>query len=765
MKRKPEFLQNKALRLILFGGKGGVGKTTMAAAAALHLTASHGEAQRILVISTDPAHSLSDAFGFEIGDRVTAIQRSEIRGQRSGLRGQTEGEAKQFQIQNPTTNDHRMTMNDGRTPNDSAANDAFVKAPVTNLFARELDAGRLLDAFKAKNHNVIQKLAERGTYFDKEDIEGFLDLSLPGMDEVMAIIEIAGLLREEAYDLIIVDTAPTGHTVRMLNLPEQMLKWIETMDLMQHKHRYMSEVFSGKKYRKDACDSFLEDLSSDIDRVRRLLSDGEMTRFVPVMIPEPMSIYETERLIGALEKNGVPVKEIIVNHVAESEGCAFCRSRREDQERPLKDIEDRFSAYERIRVPVFPHEIRGISGLSTIAAYLSGMPVPSSPVERGRVMEAPSDCLALDPGLQFVLFGGKGGVGKTTLSSAAAIHLARRHPEKKVLLFSTDPAHSLSDSLNQPIGDEITQVQWSVVRGQQSDGSDRRDQSTMQGARSGVRGPESEVQSPLNDHRMTMNDGRMPNDVSVQCPMTNLFALEINSDRLWGDFKESFKNDITALFDRFVARGADIRFDREVMTEMLELAPPGVDEIMSLDRIMDLRNEGAFDIFVLDTSPTGHLLRFLELPDLARKWLKAFFGLLLKYKGVVSLTGAAEKALALSRNVRRIQETLTDPERTGFVAATIAEAMGVFELERLMGALQTGKIPCRHIVVNKLVPETDCGFCSIKRAEQQDYVLKVAAMFPDRTIVQAPLFPRQVRGINDLSEVGDAVFCNAGKDP
>jgi len=126
----------------------------------------------------------------------------------------------------------------------------------------------------------------------------------------------------------------------------------------------------------------------------------------------------------------------------------------------------------------------------------------------------------------------------------------------------------------------------------------------------------------------------------------NLFALEIDADSLWTSFKEEFKKGIEEVFDGFLAKGTDIKFDREVMTEMLELAPPGLDEIMALDTIMDLRNEGEFDIFVLDTSPTGHLLRFLELPDLVREWLKAFFRLLLKYKGVVRLTGAAEKGLS-----------------------------------------------------------------------------------------------------------------------
>jgi len=88
--------------------------------------------------------------------------------------------------------------------------------------------------------------------------------------------------------------------------------------------------------------------------------------------------------------------------------------------------------------------------------------------------------------------------------------------------------------------------------------------------------------------------------------------------------------------------------------------------------------------------------------------------------------------------------------------------MGLLELERLLSALETGKIPCGNIAVNKVVPQTDCGFCSDRRAEQQGYIKKIHSRLNDRTIVQVPLFPRQIRGLKDLEEVGELLFCNGG---
>jgi len=711
----PEYLQNQDLQLILFGGKGGVGKTTMAASAAVHLARSFQNDKKVLVISTDPAHSLSDSFGIQIGDKVTPIEyspKSLVQSPKSKVQGQGK------------------TLDIGPRTSDRA-----------NLFARELDAARLLEEFKQKNDPVIKKLADRGTYFDRQDIAEFIDLSLPGMDEVMAIIEMANFLKEGTYGILILDTAPTGHTVRMLALPEQMQKWIKVMDLMQHKHRYMAVHFTGKRYVKDECDIFLDDFSSDINRVKKILSNRETTRFVPVTIPEPMSIYETKRLISSLENTNVPVKEIIVNRLGDSDGCAFCRSKKEDQRQALTEIEDSFSQYNLINIPLFSREIRGLEELKGLADYLLEESKPYKPSKAIYVDEEPQQYLQLNPGLEFLLFGGKGGVGKTSLASATAVHLAQRNPGKKVLVFSTDPAHSLSDSFKVNIGNKITLIDYSPKSPparstlRLSTGSSRR------------AGRAGNVQSP-----------KSLSAAGLTTDYTNLFALEIDADKLFEEFKQEYRKNIEVLFDKFLGRGTDIKFDREVMTEILEFAPPGLDEIMSLDMIMDLMKEEKFDIFVLDTSPTGHLLRFLELPDLVREWLKAFFRLLLKYKGVVRLTKAAEKALAMSRNVRRIQEALADPKRTAFVAVTIPEAMGFLELERLMGALHNAKIPCEHIVINVVVQQTDCDFCSSKRVEQQGYIKKIRSRFSRHSVTKVPLFSHEVRGVDDLSKISDIIF-------
>ncbi len=274
-----QFLQfSNGVKLIIFGGKGGTGKTTCSCAAALYLSRKYPD-KKILVVSTDPAPSIGDSYDIEIGNKITKIK--------------------------------------------------------NNLWAYEMDAEELMEDFREKNQEAVKILIDRGTYLDRDDIEEFLQKPLPGMDELMAIIKIAEFLKEGKYDLIILDTAPTGHTKVLLSLPKLMKRWLKVGDLMMAKHRFMMRTIGGR-YIKDEVDKFLEDTGRDIERVEELLENQEATEFIPVTIPEPMSILETEGLVRDLEEMGISVKSIICNRLIVSGECSFCNSRAKEKEKYLK---------------------------------------------------------------------------------------------------------------------------------------------------------------------------------------------------------------------------------------------------------------------------------------------------------------------------------------------------------------------------------------------------------------------------------------------
>jgi len=649
--QKLKFLENPDLQFILFGGKGGSGKSTSAAAAALHLSKTKPE-KKILVISIDPAHSLGDSFDIIIGNKITHI--------------------------------------------------------AGNIWGYEIDAQDLLKDYKAENGAIIKKMAERGTFFDKEDIENFFVMSMPGLDEVMAIIKIANILNSREYDVIILDTAPTGHTSVFLSLPEKMLKWVEVADMMMEKHRYISKSFRGK-YVKDECDEFLQSQKNDVGKVKKLLTDSKTTEFVPVTIPEPMSIYEIERLVQLLEKARIPVNSVIDNRIIiEDNKCNFCLARKKEQEKYIKEIEEKFACYNLLKMPLFPKEIRGIEDLALYGGILFGKDgykpylasnnslVRIPPLSQGGMEDL------LEKNLKLIIFGGKGGVGKTSIASAAALQLARHNKEKKVLIFSTDPVHALSDSFDQQIGDKPRQVQ---------DGTG------------------------------------------------NLHALELDASQMLTNLKEEYRGDIAEVFDKFTSSGIDIKFDREVMEELIALTPPGLEELMALKKITEFMKTSDYDLFIMDSAASGHLLRFLQTPDIVREWLKTVFRLILKYKGVINLSRvhSVESLLDLSRDVRKIQETLANPETTEFVMITIPEEMGVREMEDFFTALRNLKIPSSHTIINMIIPLSDCNFCTIKRQEQQKYIQSIESKV-NNGISYIPLFLHEIRGKESLSELAKIMF-------
>jgi len=223
-------------RVILIGGKGGVGKTTVSIAAALRLGGA-------ILFTTDPASNLGDILGSEL----------------------------RFEA---------------------------------------LDASALYRRFLDKNLEQFLEIGDRGTYLDKDELRRFFELSLPGADELMAWMRIGELAEENPSSTIVVDTAPTGHTLRMLGAAEHFRRFAEALDAMQAKHREMVRQLTRRSVR-DAVDAFIDDFEAAARRRRELLvSRGA---FVPVFLSEPWVVEQTKRLIAEVE---IPVPFAVLNRVA-----------------------------------------------------------------------------------------------------------------------------------------------------------------------------------------------------------------------------------------------------------------------------------------------------------------------------------------------------------------------------------------------------------------------------------------------------------------
>ena len=308
-------------RYQFFGGKGGVGKTTAASATALFLLKSlkTNPASSILLFSTDPAHSLSDSLGIKIGNRLVQVA------ERKGAK----------------------------------------------LIAYEMNATLALERFREAHGNVLAEIAERGTLLDEEDINELLNLSLPGLDEVMSLFELSELDREGKYAHVVVDTAPSGHTSRLLRLPEVFARMVHALDRMGEKHRYMIQHFARRKVLADEVDLFLRDLTERIKSVRNLLYDPAQTSFTLVTIPEAMSVRETQRYLELLREQQVPVTDLIVNRVEqEHDDCVYCRARVKTQRPWLKAIEKSFGELRLHYVPLLAQEVRGLGPLEKIGKQI-----------------------------------------------------------------------------------------------------------------------------------------------------------------------------------------------------------------------------------------------------------------------------------------------------------------------------------------------------------------------------------------------------------
>ncbi len=549
------------------GGKGGVGKTTLAAALAVEIADAGDE---VLVLSTDPAHSLGDALASDLGSAPSVI---------SG---------------------------------------------VPHLRALEVDAERERSSFLQSNRQSLLSVIERGTYLENEDIGGFMDLALPGMDELAALLQLLRVI-ETGSARTVIDTAPTGHTLRLLELPRILTGWLAALDSMEAKHEGVAVALAGD-YRPDAASEFLHDLHDDLQRFHQLLTDPDHTRFILVTTLEPAVLAETRRYRGALERLGVPIGGVLVN--------------RAGGER----IE--FDGLQVAYAPLMQEDLRGPDGLRRFSESVRARPerIASGPGEDApHSSEGAGESFRAPVGRDLYLVAGKGGVGKTTSSAALAVDLAHRS-DSTVLLLSTDPAGSLTEIF----GFEVTAE-------------------------------------------------------PIQVPhQPNLSVQQLDAEAVWDEFRTEYRKAAEELFHEMLGGGLSANADLEVVSRLVDLAPPGLDEVMALLEVVDLMEDRAYNALVLDTAPTGHLLRLLEMPGVALDWTHAMLRLLLKYREVVGLGDLAEQVLRLSRSLRRLQSLLGDPQRTWLLVVAPPESLSVPETQRLIDRLRLLGISPGALLINRL---------------------------------------------------------------
>ncbi len=301
-------------KLIFIGGKGGVGKTSISATTSLHLSerlAKTGQSGKILLFSTDPAHSISDSFRVKIGNSPTRI--------------------------------------------------------TDTLDAMEIDAQKMMEEFKGENKGAIQELLTKTASLNEKESEQAMDLTIPGIDEFMSLVKLSDFIDDNTYRTICVDTAPTGHTLKLLSTPTVVNNWLLFFSGLHKRYKGIMKLM-GSNVKN--IDMFIENLTKNIYRTYVLITDKEKTEFVIVTIPDLMAVEETKRLIISLYSAGVKVNNMVINNVQTNLDCAFCRARRNHQNRYINMINSMYPEINKTYVPLFAEDINGMQYLKAFEKML-----------------------------------------------------------------------------------------------------------------------------------------------------------------------------------------------------------------------------------------------------------------------------------------------------------------------------------------------------------------------------------------------------------
>ncbi len=659
----------EALHLTLFSGKGGVGKTTLACGFARYWAQQFPQ-ERILLLSTDPAHSLGDVLQMSVTAEAQAVPDR------------------------------------------------------PNLQAQALDAKQLLQAFRDRYGAVLELLVERGSFVEGEDLTPVWDLNWPGVDELMGLLEIQRLLNQRVVDRIVVDMAPSGHTLNLFKLMDFLDTILSALELFQEKHRVISRSFTGR-YTPDEADAFLHDLKQTLANGRAWLQDPQRTACLVVAIAEPMSLLETQRFVTALATLQIPLGGLLLNRILplpplNPNPMAWetlpweQRDRLSEQQQLLHQFTTIAPDKPVLTMPLLATEPVGANGLDALLAQverLTQVVMISPPTVQWPDPIPPGLPDFIMAGRKLILVGGKGGVGKTTVAAAIGLAMAQRHRDRRIRLISIDPAHSLGDAFGQTLGHEPQPIQL------EAPGTDS---------------------GPL-----------------------HLSGQEVDAERVLHQFREDYLWELAEMMsgDQAADSALQLAYGPEAWKQIVAEALPGIDEMLSLVTVIDLLERGEQDLIILDTAPTGHLLRFLEMPTALSDWLAWIFKLWIKYQDVLGRTDLMGRLRGLRQQVVLTQKKLRDAQHTEFIGVVQAQATIVTEAQRLTASLAKLGLYQRYLVHNRYTPgQVLTGDYPGQRGHER---LAHDDPFAHLEIVRLPPLPRSVTPLQRVQGAAHLLFANA----
>ncbi|GAA0729949.1 arsenite-transporting ATPase [Halorubrum trapanicum] len=474
---------------VFFSGKGGVGKSTVSCATATWLADNDYET---LLVTTDPAPNLSDIFGQEIGHEVTAID------------------------------------------------------DIENLSAIEIDPDTAAEEYRQETIEPMRQL------LDDEQLETVEEqLNSPCVEEIAAFDNFVDFMDSPEYDVVVFDTAPTGHTIRLMELPSD----------------WNAELEKGGSTCIGPAAS-MEERKQNYERAIDTLQDDERTSFAFVGKPEDSSVDEIERSASDLGELGIESQLLIINSYLPESVCEdpFFEGKREDEQAVIERARTEFGADAMATYPLQPGEIAGLDLLADVGGVLydgdeatvdvgTATDVDAeTAVDFESMVDTEAVAEQLQPGdeTRYLFFTGKGGVGKSTIASTAATKLAEAGHE--TLVVTTDPAAHLEDIFGERVGHEPTSV------GQ-----------------------------------------------------ADLDAARIDQEKALEEYRTQVLDHVTEMYED--KEDTQIDVDAAIANVEEELESPCAEEMAALEKFVSYFDEDGYDVVVFDTAPTGHTLRLLELPS------------------------------------------------------------------------------------------------------------------------------------------------------